>query len=104
VNKYERDAVRDVVMAILRDHINQSGLSIDAHQMRLVIEKGHADKTYPFPANDPHRSDEFGEEIDRLMREIGRNSASERRGYRLAEGNNGRISLVYFDEPIGPSR
>ena len=98
MNKYERDAVRDVVLAILRDHINKAGGSIDTHQMRLVIEKGYAQKTYPFPVADPTRSDEFIEEIDRLMRDISRNDAGHSRGYRLTESAKGRAQLTYFDE------
>ena len=103
VNKYERDAIRDVVTAILRDHINKTGYSIDAHQMRLVIEKGHARQTYPFPITDASRSNEFIEEIDRLMREIGRLDAGKNCGYRLVESAKGRAQLTYFDERFGPT-
>ena len=102
MNKYERDAIRDVVTAILREHINEAGSSIDARQMRLVIEKGYAQKTYPFPVTDPARSEEFVEEIDRLMRDIGRNDAGSSRGYRLTEGGKGGAQLTYFDG--GPAK
>jgi hypothetical protein len=98
VNKYERDAIRDVVTGILRDHINKVGASIDTYQMRLVIEKGYADRTHPFPAKDPSRSEEFIEEIDRLMREIGRIDNRKSRGYRLSESAKGRAQLTFFDE------
>lgn len=98
MNKYERDAIRDVVSAILRDHINKAGSSIDTHQMRLVIEKGYAQKTYPFPVADPARSDEFIEEIDRLMRDISRNDVGKSRGYHLTESAKGRAQLTYFDD------
>lgn len=98
MNKYERDAIRDVVTGILRTHINEPGATIDALQMRLIIEKGHAEKTYPFPARDPSRSDEFAEEIDRLMREIGRNDAAMSRGYRLTVSGRGQAQLTFVDE------
>lgn len=101
MNKYERDAIRDVVTGILRDHINTVGASIDTHQMRLVIEKGHAQRTHPFPSRDPSRSGEFIEEIDRLMREIGRMDTDKTRGYRLSESAKGRAQLTFFD--IGSS-
>jgi hypothetical protein len=101
VNKYERDAIRDVVTAILREHINKPGSSIDARQMRLVIEKGYAQKTYPFPAADPTRSEEFSEEIDRLMRDISRGDAGSSRGYRLTESERGGAQLTYFDDRFG---
>lgn len=96
MNKYERDAIRDVVMAVLRGHIKTSGSSIDAHQMRLVIEKGHASQTYPFPVNDPSRTNEFVEELDRLMREIARADIGKERGYRLSQSSKGQAQLIYF--------
>ena len=96
VNKYERDAIRDVVTGILRDHINTVGASIDAHQMRLVIEKGHAHRAHPFPVRDPSRSEELAEEIDRLMRELGRSDIGKSRGYRLSESARGRAQLTFF--------
>ena len=98
MNKYERDAIRDVVTGILRDHVNTPGSAIDSHQMRLVIEKGHAERTFPFPARDATRSEEFAEEIDRLMREIGRRDAGKSRGYRLAASARGQVQLTFIDE------
>lgn len=97
MNKYERDAIRDVVTSILREHINRPGDSIDAHQMRLVIEKGHAKKTYPFDVTDPARTEEFIEELDRLMREIGRGDVGRPRGYHLTSSAKGRPQLTFFD-------
>lgn len=98
VNKYERDAIKDVVTRILREHINEPSRFIDARQMRMIIEKGHAKDTYPFPVRDPSRSAEFAEEIDRLMREIGRSSSNERTGYLLSHDAEGKLVLTFFDK------
>lgn len=97
MNKYERDAIRDVVTEILREHINTVRSAIDTHQMRLLIEKGYSRRTYPFPATDPSRTDELIEEVDRLMREIGREDVEKNKGYRLSENAKGRTELTYFD-------
>lgn len=97
MNKYERDAIKDVVTRILREHINEPSRSIDARQMRLIIEKGHAKDTYPFPVRDPSRSAEFAEEIDRLMREISRAAANEKTGYHLSQDAEGKLVLTFFD-------
>ena len=97
MNKYERDAIKDVVTRILREHINEPSRSIDARQLRMIIEKGHAKDTYPFPVRDPSRAAEFVEEIDRLMREIGRASASGRTGYHLSQDAEGKLVLTFFD-------
>ena len=96
MNKYERDSISDVVVGILRDHFQQVGTSIDSQQMCRVIEKGYAHQLHPFPARDPSRAGELAEEIDRLMRRIGRGDIGAPVGYQLSERADGKATLTYF--------